>query len=78
MSCWRCSDPFPAERMRAYPVSTKVNSVKNDEPSLIEGGRAERRLMFDPLTGFGLFAVTAMLVAYALEHRGRGDDVLAL
>jgi hypothetical protein len=25
--------------------------------------------MFDPLTGFGLFAVTAMLVAYALEHR---------
>ena len=25
--------------------------------------------MFDPLTTFGLFAVTAMLVAYALEHR---------
>ena len=25
--------------------------------------------MFDPLTGFGLFAVTAMLVAYALERR---------
>jgi hypothetical protein len=25
--------------------------------------------MFDPLTAFGLFAVTAMLVAYALEHR---------
>jgi hypothetical protein len=26
--------PLPAERMRAYPVSTKVNSVTNDEPSL--------------------------------------------
>jgi hypothetical protein len=25
--------------------------------------------MFDPLTGFGLSAVTAMLVAYALERR---------
>jgi putative SOS response-associated peptidase YedK len=36
--------PFPAEAMRAYPVSTRVNSVKNDEPSLLEprgvvGGR---------------------------------------
>jgi putative SOS response-associated peptidase YedK len=28
--------PFPAKRMRAYPISIKVNSVKNDEPSLIE------------------------------------------
>jgi putative SOS response-associated peptidase YedK len=28
--------PFPAERMRAYPVSAKVNSVKNDEPSVLE------------------------------------------
>jgi putative SOS response-associated peptidase YedK len=28
--------PFPAERMRAYPVSSRVNSVKNDEPSLLE------------------------------------------
>jgi putative SOS response-associated peptidase YedK len=27
--------PSPAERMRTYPVSTKVNSVKNDEPALI-------------------------------------------
>jgi hypothetical protein len=26
----------------------------------------------DPLTAFGLFAVTAMLVCYALEDRGRG------
>jgi putative SOS response-associated peptidase YedK len=32
--------PFPAERMRAYPVSTKVNSVKNDEPSLLEQVKA--------------------------------------
>jgi putative SOS response-associated peptidase YedK len=28
--------PFPAERMRAYPISTRVNSVKNDEPSLLD------------------------------------------
>jgi putative SOS response-associated peptidase YedK len=28
--------PFPAERMRVYPISTRVNSVKNDEPALIE------------------------------------------
>jgi putative SOS response-associated peptidase YedK len=28
--------PYPAERMRAYPVSAKVNSVKNDEPSLLD------------------------------------------
>ncbi|MGO8920248.1 MAG: SOS response-associated peptidase [Stellaceae bacterium] len=28
--------PFPAERMRAYPISTRVNSVKNDAPDLLE------------------------------------------
>ena len=28
--------PFPAQLMAAYPVSTKVNSVKNDTPDLIE------------------------------------------
>jgi putative SOS response-associated peptidase YedK len=28
--------PLPADCMRVYPVSTKVNSVKNDEPALIE------------------------------------------
>lgn len=27
--------------------------------------------MFDGLTWFGLFAVTAMLVTYAFEHRSR-------
>ncbi|MGA0031990.1 MAG: SOS response-associated peptidase [Burkholderiales bacterium] len=27
--------PYPAEEMRAYPVSTRVNSVKNDGPDLI-------------------------------------------
>jgi putative SOS response-associated peptidase YedK len=32
--------PFPAERMRAYSVSAKVNSVKNDEPSLIEAAQS--------------------------------------
>lgn len=28
--------PFPAERMKAYPVSSRVNNVRNDDPSLIE------------------------------------------
>jgi hypothetical protein len=28
-------------------------------------------MKFDPLTAFGLFAVTAMLVCYALERKGR-------
>jgi putative SOS response-associated peptidase YedK len=28
--------PFPAQLMRAYPVSQKVGNVKNDTPDLIE------------------------------------------
>jgi putative SOS response-associated peptidase YedK len=28
--------PYPSDAMRAYPVSTKVNSPKNDDESLIE------------------------------------------
>lgn len=28
--------PFPAERMRAYKVSSRVNSVKNDDESVLE------------------------------------------
>lgn len=28
--------PFPAERMKCYPVSSRVNNVKNDDPTLIE------------------------------------------
>lgn len=27
--------PYPAERMRAYPVSTRVNNPKNDQPELV-------------------------------------------
>jgi putative SOS response-associated peptidase YedK len=33
--------PFPPERMRAYPVSPRVNSVKNDDPGLIDPLMAE-------------------------------------
>jgi putative SOS response-associated peptidase YedK len=33
--------PYPAELMRAYPVSPRVGSVKNDDPSLIEPLMAE-------------------------------------
>ena len=31
---------YPAERMRAYPISTKVNSVKNDGPELLDAASA--------------------------------------
>jgi putative SOS response-associated peptidase YedK len=33
--------PYPAERMVTYPVSTRVNSVKNDDAGLIDPLRAE-------------------------------------
>jgi putative SOS response-associated peptidase YedK len=26
--------PYPADRMEIWPVSTRVNSVKNDDPDL--------------------------------------------
>jgi putative SOS response-associated peptidase YedK len=28
--------PFPAEEMRAYPISTRVNSPRNDDPAILE------------------------------------------
>jgi putative SOS response-associated peptidase YedK len=28
--------PFPAERMRAYPIGPRVGNVKNDDAALIE------------------------------------------
>jgi putative SOS response-associated peptidase YedK len=28
--------PFPAEEMRAYPISTRVNNTRNDGPELVE------------------------------------------
>ncbi len=31
--------PYPAEAMRAWPISPSVNSPKNDDPSLIESAR---------------------------------------
>lgn len=33
--------PFPAERMRAYPVSPRVNNVRNDDSSLADPVMAE-------------------------------------
>jgi putative SOS response-associated peptidase YedK len=33
--------PFPAQLMAAFPISTKVNSVKNDTPDVIEPLRAD-------------------------------------
>jgi putative SOS response-associated peptidase YedK len=41
--------PFPAQLMRAHPVSPKVGNVKNDTPDLIEplgpSGEAKRDLL---------------------------------
>ena len=37
----RLLKPYPAERMRLYPVSPRVNSVKNDDSSLPEPLMAE-------------------------------------
>ena len=37
--------PFPAERMRAYSIGTRVNSVKHDDAGLIEPMMAARGLM---------------------------------
>jgi putative SOS response-associated peptidase YedK len=28
--------PFPADRMRMWPISTRVNKPENDDPSIIE------------------------------------------
>jgi putative SOS response-associated peptidase YedK len=33
--------PFPAEQMRAYPISTRVNTPKNDDAELLEPVMAE-------------------------------------
>ena len=27
--------PFPADRMRAWPISPRINSPKNDDPAVI-------------------------------------------
>ena len=32
----RLDRPYPSEAMRAYPVSTVVNSVRNDGPACVE------------------------------------------
>ena len=45
--------PYPAEEMRAYPVSPLVNSAKNEGPELIEAVEAPRSLCSDgPLVSF--------------------------
>jgi putative SOS response-associated peptidase YedK len=28
--------PFPAEPMRIWPISTRVNKAENDDPSILE------------------------------------------
>lgn len=34
--------PFPAEPMRMWPISTRVNKPENDDPSIAEPVRIER------------------------------------
>jgi putative SOS response-associated peptidase YedK len=29
-------EPYPSQLMTAYPISTRVNNVKNDDAALIE------------------------------------------
>ncbi len=45
-------DPFPAKRMRSYPVSTRVNNPDNDSPDIVEEVVADE----DAQTGLGDFA----------------------
>lgn len=45
-------DPFPASEMRAYPVSTRVNSPENDSPEIVSEVAAEE----DTQTGLGDFS----------------------
>ncbi len=38
--------PVPAAALRAYPISTRVNSVRNDDPALLEPSSADPQLGF--------------------------------
>ena len=38
--------PVPADALEAHPVSIKVNSVKNDDPSLLEPSSEDPQLGF--------------------------------
>jgi putative SOS response-associated peptidase YedK len=38
--------PLPADALEAHPVSTRVNSVKNDDPSLLEPSSEDPQLGF--------------------------------
>ena len=33
---WGLMRPFPAEPMRMWPISTRVNKPENDDPSIVE------------------------------------------
>jgi putative SOS response-associated peptidase YedK len=33
--------PYPSEEMRVYPISRRVNNVKNDGPELIEAAQLQ-------------------------------------
>jgi putative SOS response-associated peptidase YedK len=36
MACAQPDRPFPAEPMRMWPISTRVNKPENDDPKILE------------------------------------------
>jgi putative SOS response-associated peptidase YedK len=36
--------PYPAEKMRSWPVSERVGNVRNDDPELLKESEPERLL----------------------------------
>jgi hypothetical protein len=43
--------PFPADLMRMWPISTRVNKPENDEPSIIEPIELASETEVEGLTG---------------------------
>jgi putative SOS response-associated peptidase YedK len=35
---WLSEEPNPADLMRMWPISTRVNKPENDDPSIVEPG----------------------------------------
>src|ERR1019366_8353477 len=63
-------DHLPRAAGRCAQALPRVGQPQELHQGCVRGS-GFRRLTMDRLTAFGLFAVTAMLVFYALEHRSR-------
>ena len=44
-------DPFPSDRLRAYPISTRVNTPSNDSPDIIDPIEPASQSGLDDFTG---------------------------